>query len=160
MDPVTLVISMHMQAENMGVYTQTEFLKGFESMGVSSIEDLKYKLDDLKASLKENDGFKETYRHVFTFLKEEEQRNLKIESALAMWDILLPIRFGNEPKYENFMNLWKEYLKQKEDFTFVKKDEWNTLVDFIQSMEGGDLSKYEDSCWPILFDEFYEWTKT
>jgi hypothetical protein len=41
MDPVTLVISYHMEAKNMGEYTQTEFVTGFTSLGCNSISDLK-----------------------------------------------------------------------------------------------------------------------
>lgn len=33
LDPVTLVISYYMEAKNMGEYTQTEFVSGFQKMG-------------------------------------------------------------------------------------------------------------------------------
>ena len=33
LDPVTLVISYHMDAKTMGEYTKTEFRQGFQNMG-------------------------------------------------------------------------------------------------------------------------------
>lgn len=44
MNPVTLVISRHMSAETMGIYTFEEFEKGFKALGVQSIAELKSKL--------------------------------------------------------------------------------------------------------------------
>jgi predicted peroxiredoxin len=40
-DIITMYISFKMNAENMGVIKQEEFLAGFKAMGVSTMEDLK-----------------------------------------------------------------------------------------------------------------------
>lgn len=46
-DTVTILISCKMKAANMGVFTQPEFKEGFTQLGVSTVDELKRKLQQL-----------------------------------------------------------------------------------------------------------------
>lgn len=103
--------------------------------------------------------FPKIYKFVFTFLKGEEARNIKIEHASQMWSLLLKRYFGEE--IEPFLEKWTKYLekKQEEGTNGIKKDEWNSLLEFLRD-KGIQLSKMkadEMDCWPILIDEFLEY---
>lgn len=163
MDPVTLVISYYMDAKNMGEYTKTEFKTGFEAMGVSSIAELKSQAGTLRKELKNENEFLKIYKFVFNFLKGEAARNVNIEFAIAMWDLLLKERFGS--KVEPFLEKWKEFLVNQKDnngLNGIKKDEWFSLMDLIKEkgLNLADMRPSDVDCWPILFDSFFEFIGT
>ena len=53
MDPVTLVISFYMQAEEMGTYKQKEFCEGLIAMGCETVPQLRSRTDSLRKELNE-----------------------------------------------------------------------------------------------------------
>ncbi len=98
MDPVTLVISFHMKAEEMGTYKKKEFCQGLAELGCNSVADLKAQIPRLREEFRDKSSFKEIYKYVFEFLKEEGMRNIKGELGVAMWNLLLKEHFG--PSFE------------------------------------------------------------
>jgi len=106
MDPVTLVISYYMGAKNMGEYSKSEFKQGFQALNWSSLAELKSKISTLKKQLKSSEHFPNIYKFVFGFLKGEAARNVNIDHAIAMWDLLLRERYGYE--IEPFLKKWTE----------------------------------------------------
>lgn len=159
MDPVTLVISYHMGAKNMGEYTETEFINGFKALGCNSIRDMKNILDTLRKQLHDKTEFVNIYKYVFNFLKGEDARNVVVDHAIAMWDLLLTERYGKQ--IQSFLDKWKEFLeKQKTEHGLngIKKDEWNSLLELFaaKGTKVEDMKGNEEECWPILFDSFFE----
>lgn len=113
MDPVTLVISFYMQAKTMGEYTKAEFKRGFEEMGCSSVSDLKRKLSNLRKMYQNEGDFANIYKFVFSFLKGEDARNVNIDYAIAMWELLFKEHYGK--KIDPFLEKWKEFLVKQKD---------------------------------------------
>lgn len=163
MDPVTLVVSYYMGAKNMGEYSQTEFINGFKALGWSSIHDLKGRIDSLRRQLKSNSEFPKIYKFVFDFLKGEVARNVNVDFALPMWDLLLKEHYGSE--IEPFLLQWSEFIehqKTNNSLNGIKKDEWISLLDLF-AQKGTDVKNMKSSdedCWPILFDSFFEYLKS
>jgi DCN1-like protein 1/2 len=89
MDIVTLVISKHMGAETMGEYSFEEFDKGFKDLGVQSINELKGKLPSLYSELEDPSKFKEIYKFTFDFTRDQGYKNIQVETAIALWELLL-----------------------------------------------------------------------
>lgn len=163
MDPVTLVISYHMGAKNMGEYTETEFVNGFKALGCNSIRDLKNMLDMLRKQLRDKSEFVNIYKYVFNFLKGEDARNVVVDHAIAMWDLLLTERYGKD--IQPFLEKWKEFLeKQRAEsgLNGIKKDEWNCLFELFaaKGIKVNDMKGSEEECWPILFDSFFEYVNS
>lgn len=160
MDPVTLVISYQMSAETMGEYTFSEFKKGFESVGCASVSDLKGKCNKLRKLLQDQYEFPKIYKYVFDFLKEDMAKNVSIDYAIQMWKLLLKERYGSD--VDEFLDKWVEFMEKERDDKGVKgvtKDQWNSLLDLFK-YKGMTLDKMvasEDDCWPILFDNFFEY---
>ena len=88
-DIVSLLISMYMQAETMGEYKKPEFLKGCEALGCDDISTFKAVLPRLRQELKNETKFKEMYKFVFGFACEKGFKNVEVESACALWDLLI-----------------------------------------------------------------------
>merc|ERR1712060_999183 len=53
MDPVTLVLSYHCRAEQMGVFTREEFVGGMQRLGCDSLAKLFAKLEELRGVLQD-----------------------------------------------------------------------------------------------------------
>jgi len=103
------------------------------------------------------------YKFVFSFLKGEDARNVNVDYALAMWDLLLPEYYGKN--INQFLDKWKEFLEHQKTecgLNGVKKDEWNSLIDLFEAKgtKLENISSSDDDCWPILFDSFFEYIKT
>ena len=88
-DIVCLLISKYMQAEFMGEYKKSEFLKGSEVLACDDINAWKAVLPRLRQELKNENKFKEMYKFVFGFACEKGLKNVEVESALALWDLLI-----------------------------------------------------------------------
>lgn len=160
MDPVTLVISYHMGAINMGEYKKSEFKHGFQNLGCSTVAEIKAKVPKLRKQIQDKNEFPKIYKFVFNFLKGEVARNVNIDHAIAMWDLLLKEYYGS--KIDPFLEKWKAFLenqKENKNINGIKKDEWNSLLDLFQAkgIDVNNMKGSEEECWPILFDNFFEY---
>lgn len=81
---------------------------------------------------------------------------LGIDSAIAMWDILI----GSRCK---FLTQWGSFLKALEKKTpsfAINQDNWNMFLCLVDQT-GGTMANYEDDGnWTTLIDEFAEHMKT
>ena len=89
MDPVTLVLSMKMNADTMGQYTKEEFHRGMRVMGSDDIDKLKAKIPALRSEYQSPSGFKNVYEFSFHFAKEPNAKALALDTAIAMWKVLM-----------------------------------------------------------------------
>ena len=94
------------------------------------------------------------YNYVFAFACDKGMKSLDVESANAMWDMLI----GD--KRCKFMGKWQTFLNEKvekKELNTVSKDTWELFYDLTETT-GGDFSKFEDDgAWPVLIDQFYEY---
>lgn len=78
-----------MNAASMGELTAAEFKLGFTAMGVSTVDELKRKLPQLYQELKNPEDFKKMYKFVFDFARDKTFKNLQVEMAFDLWEVLL-----------------------------------------------------------------------
>jgi len=109
-------------------------------------------------------SLKEFYIYVFSLAKAEGQRNVDIETAVALWSVILI------PRYPIIADLLayiaevngddkEEGQKPPKVYKGITKDQWQMTWNFVSTVRS-DLSDYdEDGGWPTLFDELVAWKK-
>lgn len=151
-DVVMLIISWHMNAQLMGEFSRSEFEDGLEKLGIDSVTKLKAKLPDLRSQLNDPTAFKQIYNYAFSFSKEKEQKCLQLETAVAMWKILI-----TREKWAH-IDSWCQFLENNHKRA-VFKDTWTQFLDFIENIDSNFSNYDENGAWPYLIDEFVAWKR-
>lgn len=151
-DPVAIVVCYLMDVEDLDSVPQEKFCKIFAETGSSCISELKGRIPDLLSDKKE---FKKVYRYAHQLNTVEEARNVETETAIAVLQLLLPIRFpGN--KFLDGLYSFMQSEMQDNGMKGVKKDVWNSILDYFEET-GGDPNQWEDDgSWPIFIDKLVE----
>lgn len=148
-DPVILVVSCKMGAKQMGAYARDEFVSGMRRMGADTAEALKTKLPELRAELDDQRAFKEVYEFSFDFSKELNHKSLAVDTARAMWKVLLDGRWA-------LVDEWCEFLAKAPDCKVITRDTWSQALEFSRTI-APDMEGYDPAgAWPYLIDEFVE----
>eukprot|EP00927_Polykrikos_kofoidii_P013227 TRINITY_DN15756_c0_g1_i1.p1 TRINITY_DN15756_c0_g1~~TRINITY_DN15756_c0_g1_i1.p1 ORF type:complete len:306 (+),score=46.02 TRINITY_DN15756_c0_g1_i1:109-918(+) len=152
LDPVTLVISYHCRAENMGIFTREEFVGGMQRLGCDEAQKLRFKLPELQAALKDRVRCKEIYAYTFQFALEQGQRCLPADMCVEFWKLLLTGHFA-------LLDQWICFVETRVK-NAITKDTWLMLYDLATQLKP-DLSDYDvNGAWPVLLDEFVEAVRT
>ncbi len=147
-DIVTMLISMKMNAANMGVYTSAEFTQGFKALGVSTAAELKQKLPQLYQDLKNPDEFKKMYKFIYNFARDKSKKNMQVEMAIDLWELLLSSKC-------KFLLKWVDFLQsEKKDQVAIPADTWNMLLELIDATKGDLVNFQDDGTWPPIIDQF------
>jgi DCN1-like protein 1/2 len=111
-----------------------------------TVEKMKAIVPTLREELSDAESFKNVYEFTFLFSREENQKSLPVELAVALWQLLLKGRF-------QLLNEWCDFTVNKYGKA-ISRDTWNLVLDFVKSVSP-DLSNYdEDGAWPVLIDDF------
>lgn len=100
---LVLIIAWKFKAETQCEFTKEEFVNGFIDLGVDSIDKLNGKLPALESDLCDLTKFKDFYQFTFNYAKEQGQKGLDLEMAIAYWNIVMQGRF-------KFLDLWCKFL--------------------------------------------------
>ncbi|RUS29973.1 Cullin binding-domain-containing protein [Jimgerdemannia flammicorona] len=123
--------------------------------GVDSTSKLRTKLPELNRSWRDPESFKELYRYSFGFAKNKDQKCMDLETAKAMWQLLLGNRFAHTDAFLKFLdveddlimhsNLHAEiFLRQdKKPVKVINKDQWLSFHEFSTTV-AEDLSNHDD----------------
>lgn len=148
LDPVTLALSYHCRARQMGIFTREEFVGGMQRLGCDDIVKLKRKLVDLRAQLEDKTACKEVYAFSFQFALDQGQRCLPVDLCIELWKLLLKGHFAH-------LEAWLSFVDRKVK-NAVSKDTWMMLYDLATQVKP-DLSDYDmNGAWPVMIDEFVE----
>jgi len=152
LDPVTLVLSYHCHAQQMGIFTREEFSGGMHRLGCDDVAKLQAKLEELRQALVDRNACKEIYGYTFQFALDQGQRCLPVEMCLEFWKLLLRNHFA-------LLDQWLAFVEQRCK-NAISKDTWLMLYDLATQVKP-DLSDYDlNGAWPVLIDEFVESVKT
>lgn len=156
------------QATGIGQMSRKGFVEGWT--GAYTNDGVKPDLASQKSYIRlcinkfshDSEYFKKVYRHAFLTGKEEAQKALDKDTAVAFWDSLLGPATQHHWKSKNvdWLGVWKEFLAKKWTRS-VNKDMWNqTLVFAEKTMQDETLSFWsENDSWPGVIDDFVEWCR-
>lgn len=148
----TLALAYFLESPTLGVFERKTFLRKWHSVQVHDLKGMKAYMKSIDAQLNGNlDYLKDVYRFAFTFLLEEGQRALPLETAAEYWRLLLSDIYGD--KIETWISFYEKQSKAT-----VSKDVWNMFFVFLQDWDkDSKLENYDEAAaWPSLIDEFVE----
>jgi DCN1-like protein 1/2 len=149
LDEILLFIFWKLEAKRQYVLTSEEF-NNFQKNGCKNMKEIKGKIGSWRKDLKDNAIFKEFYRFVFDYSRENK-KVLDLEFALPTWELLFQERY---PLIEKWCQFVKSFHKKP-----ITKDVWLQFFDFINDV-GVNLHQYEDDgAWPVLIDEYVQFLK-
>ncbi|TFY76479.1 hypothetical protein EWM64_g7535 [Hericium alpestre] len=102
-------------------------------------------------------SFTKAYMFSFQLAKAEGARVIDIETASALWSVMLVPRYPLMAEVLQFIN-------ETGNYKAANKDLWTMLdakqmVEFCQTIQP-DLGNYEaDGAWPTMLDDFVSWKK-
>ncbi|KAJ3278624.1 DCN1-like protein 2 [Borealophlyctis nickersoniae] len=115
------------------------------------MEKMRAVIPRLREELKDDSTFKPVYMFTFNFARQENQKSLALETAIAFWQLLLTDRFKH-------LDMWIEFLRENHGKA-ISRDTWNLLLDFIQT-SGENFTNYDsEGAWPVLIDSFVEYAR-
>lgn len=97
-------------------------------------------------------AFGELYQFCFTLSKPPQSRNMDMETATALWSVLLSTRYP-------IINDITTFLNESSSYRGANKDIWNMVYEFCRTIHP-NLDNYEDdAAWPTLLDDFVSWKR-
>ncbi|XP_048589132.1 uncharacterized protein LOC116618188 isoform X1 [Nematostella vectensis] len=149
---VMLVLAWKLQAETLGFFKFTEWVKGMGILECDSTPKLQARLASLKSLVRDSVTFKTIFRYAFDFCRNPDKRTVDIDTSMAMMKVLLDNRWSLLDHFLAFL--------QQSKYKVINRDQWCNVLEFSRTIEV-DLSNYdEDGAWPVLMDEFVEWYRT
>ncbi|KAK9698225.1 hypothetical protein RND81_08G089700 [Saponaria officinalis] len=147
-DIVMLVISWHMKAATMCEFTKQEFIGGWQSLGVDSLEKFRERIPYIRSELKDEQKFREIY--IFAFSWAKEKKSLAFDTAIGMWQLLFA------EKQWPLIDHWCQFLQARHNKA-ISRDTWAQLLEFVRTVDP-QLTNYDaEGAWPYLIDEFVEY---
>mmetsp|Transcript_17587 Transcript_17587/g.21648 ORF Transcript_17587/g.21648 Transcript_17587/m.21648 type:complete len:251 (-) Transcript_17587:758-1510(-) len=160
-DPFMISLSYYMEAKDMGIYTQTEFLRGLCQLKCCTLEDIKKTIPKLRSIFSSDkvytQEFSRVYKYCYDWACEPGQKSLGRDMALSLWRILL------EPFHFEYTNQWLGFIgQQKENVRGIPKDTWLQFLTFISFVRNEGLEAYDADlgAFPCIIDAFVDTLKS
>ncbi|KAG2236955.1 Cullin binding-domain-containing protein [Thamnidium elegans] len=150
-----MIIGYKMKSIRMGYITWEEWLNTMKS-------DLYFEDDDRfslavldweRSIMNDEEEYKQFYLFTFNYAKSNGQKSMDIETATALWHIILEAKY---PIVKSFI----EFVQVVKPVKVINKDQWSSMLDFCKAVPE-DLQNYDStSSWPVLFDDYVEWRQS
>ena len=140
-----------MDAKYMGEYSWTEFNKGCAALGCDDVASWTAAVPRLRTELQNETKFSQMYKYAFTFAQEKGKRNVEVELACALWDLLIG------PQKCQYIEQWKTFVTGKAErgeILVITKDTWDLFYDLVKQTRGNIANFEDDGAWPSMIDEF------
>ncbi|WAQ89390.1 hypothetical protein PtA15_11A77 [Puccinia triticina] len=165
-DPKVLCLCHLLHSPRLGVVERADYLKYWTVVLVKAAPPSIKSAGDMTkfqiATLAELDRrlrselsyFEEVYRYTFDFGRDEGQKSLALSTAIPLWELILPLAPGLDPKVfkPEYLQWWFELLRSRNKS--VSRDTWNLFLDFVVQLEDRFENYDETAAWPSLIDDY------
>jgi hypothetical protein len=130
-----------------------EWMQGCAALQVDTWTAMEQQVPSLDTGFLEQTAFKEFYKFCFQFNRQGTHRTLDMDLVVALLQMVLKGRINDER-----LSTFCEFVEQS-SYKVITLDQWTSFLDF--SYECEDLSLYDEStsAWPVLIDEYVEYTE-
>eukprot|EP01104_Vermistella_antarctica_P017537 TRINITY_DN6225_c0_g2_i1.p1 TRINITY_DN6225_c0_g2~~TRINITY_DN6225_c0_g2_i1.p1 ORF type:complete len:284 (+),score=69.72 TRINITY_DN6225_c0_g2_i1:346-1197(+) len=151
-DVLVLVLAYHLKATENGFFTRSEFVVNLELERVDNLAKLKRLMTTKFSKWMVNPQvFDRIYKFAFELSKEAGKKVLDLESSQELLKLLLKGNVHTDP--------FVQFLGEQTTYKVMNTDQWSVFYEFAHTITS-DMSNYdENSAWPVLLDEFVEWSK-
>jgi DCN1-like protein 4/5 len=174
-----LLLAWYLNCKTMGTITRQEWTQGLQALKIDTVEKLAVALADLdeivlstsKTAPKQpknppyakdrllaqypdpKASFSKLYHFLFNLCRVEQQRNIDVETACALWSVILPSKWPIASDLVTFVDTNKQTYKG------ITKDHWVMTLEFCKTMDSSLDNYNADDAWPTMLDDFYTWKK-
>ncbi len=171
-DVVFLPLSFYLRSPSIGTFTRTDYVAGWKMLDLSdTLEKQKKTIEKLRQELLENKPlrlervaqekadpatassankglYEKVYEYTYAFARQEGQKSLALENALAFWDLILPAsptfkKEGSDGTFtQHQLDLWKKFLSEHTGGRAISKDTWTQFLDFTREINA-DFSNHD-----------------
>ncbi|KIK13347.1 hypothetical protein PISMIDRAFT_688752 [Pisolithus microcarpus 441] len=90
-DVVLLAVAYELKSPHIGRWSKKGWVSGMKSLGCDTLDSLRNALPRLRDKLASDPPyFVAVYNYTFSLAREEGQRSLALDSAMAYWELLIP----------------------------------------------------------------------
>ncbi|KAI6160349.1 defective in Cullin neddylation protein 1 [Pisolithus thermaeus] len=90
-DVVLLAVAYELKSPHIGRWSKKGWVSGLKSLGCDSLDSLRNTLPRLRDKLASDPPyFAAVYNYTFPLAREEGQRSLALDAAMAYWELLIP----------------------------------------------------------------------
>ncbi|KXN92546.1 Defective in cullin neddylation protein 1 [Leucoagaricus sp. SymC.cos] len=159
-DVVMLAVAYELKSPRMGTWTRKGWMEGWKELRCDKLESMKQVLPRLRGQLSSDpEYFRKVYYHTFEFARNEGQRSLALETAKALWALLLPHGLkGGALSYlsstdtnddvamdgvgstvgqgwsEQRTETWFRFLDEKH-LKGISRDTWQMFLEFVRTID-------------------------
>ncbi|KAI0261056.1 DUF298-domain-containing protein [Gloeopeniophorella convolvens] len=174
-----LLLAWQLDSHEMGKISKEEWMKGTDALRVASLSVLANILEDLNnlvvlgqppaqaAKTQKGSSYdrarygsyaadsRKAFLSFYSFcfaLAKPDSRNIDMETACALWSVVLAPQF---PLIADVI----EFINANGSYKGVNKDLWSMMLEFCRDTQP-DLSDFEaDGAWPSIIDDFVTWKR-
>ena len=153
-DILVFIFSFECKAQNMGVFTKEEFVRGMAALGIAKAEDLGKRGAEFKARYKPNTpAFNDFFKFVFPFATGGK-KSIPAEEASALLGIVAKGLYPIADKFIHF--LASDASASKE---LIYKDTWTMIHHLFKTTSADGQGFNQEDAWPLLIINFMESVK-
>eukprot|EP00010_Vexillifera_abyssalis_P001217 CAMPEP_0201551606 /NCGR_PEP_ID=MMETSP0173_2-20130828/7746_1 /ASSEMBLY_ACC=CAM_ASM_000268 /TAXON_ID=218659 /ORGANISM="Vexillifera sp., Strain DIVA3 564/2" /LENGTH=253 /DNA_ID=CAMNT_0047961901 /DNA_START=606 /DNA_END=1367 /DNA_ORIENTATION=- len=150
-----LILSYYLDMDELFTLEKDKFIEKLTEYRVDCVEALSKKMTEWRESYERDEKtYKAVFKHAFHLLREEDAKVVDIDQAVAILS-----EFARSKPDKPHLNAFINFLENQQSTKVINQDQWVEFLEFSLTIPE-DFSSYDPAeAWPVLLDEYVEWSK-